>query len=121
MDKHTVKITLKSPFAPFLERMTNGALQILNKKAVDAGGADYAHKPVGTGPYLLKSYTKGQGATFVKNPTYWQAGQPYVDQNAGAEIHVFPDTSHCSHLEKPEEVRAVVAAFLARHDATARV
>ena len=51
-------------------------------------------------------------------PETWQ---PYVDQIAGAESHVFPDTSHCSHLEKPEEVRAVVAAFLARHDATARV
>ncbi len=50
-----------------------------------------------------------------------EAWQPYVDQIPGAESHVFPDTSHCSHLEKPEEVRAVVAAFLARHDATARV
>lgn len=50
-----------------------------------------------------------------------EAWQPYVDQIPGAESHVFGDTSHCSHLEKPEEVRAVVAAFLARHDATARV
>jgi len=40
----------------------------------------FSAKPVGTGPYLLKSYTKGQGATFVKNPAYWQAGQPYLDQ-----------------------------------------
>ncbi len=50
-----------------------------------------------------------------------EAWQPYVEQIPGAESHVFPDTSHCSHLEKPEEFRAVVAAFLARHDATARV
>ncbi|HEV7849852.1 MAG TPA: proline iminopeptidase-family hydrolase [Mycobacterium sp.] len=50
-----------------------------------------------------------------------QTWQPYVDQIAGADSHVFPATSHCSHLEKPEEFRAVVAAFLARHDATARV
>jgi L-proline amide hydrolase len=50
-----------------------------------------------------------------------QTWQPYVDQISGAANHVFPATSHCSHLEKPEEFRAVVAAFLARHDATARV
>jgi L-proline amide hydrolase len=51
-------------------------------------------------------------------PATWQ---PYVDQIAGAESHVFPDCSHCSHLEKPQEFRAVVGEFLARHDATARV
>jgi L-proline amide hydrolase len=52
------------------------------------------------------------------SPESWQ---PYVDQINGAVSHVFPDTSHCSHLEKPEEFRAVVADFLARHDATARI
>ena len=51
-------------------------------------------------------------------PATWQ---PYVDHISGAESHVFPDTSHCSHLEKPEEFRAVVAAFLASHDAVARI
>ena len=40
----------------------------------------FSDKPVGTGPYLFKSYAKGQGATFVKNPGYWQTGQPYLDQ-----------------------------------------
>lgn len=47
-------------------------------------------------------------------PTAWQ---PYVDNIAGAVSQVFPGTSHCSHLEKPAEFRAVVAAFLANHDA----
>jgi L-proline amide hydrolase len=51
-------------------------------------------------------------------PATWQ---PYVDHISGAESQVFPDTSHCSHLEKPEEFRAVVAAFLASHDAVARI
>ena len=51
VDPSTVKITLKSPFAPFLERMTAGALQILNKKAVEA--ADKA----------LEVYTKLREAT----------------------------------------------------------
>lgn len=49
-------------------------------------------------------------------PTSWQ---PYVDHIAGAVSHVFPDTSHCTHLEKPTEFRAVVAAFLANHDLAA--
>lgn len=53
-------------------------------------------------------------------PTAWQ---PYADHIGGATSHVFPGTSHCSHLEQPTEFRAVVAAFLAKHDlaAAARV
>jgi L-proline amide hydrolase len=51
-------------------------------------------------------------------PAAWQ---PYVDHIAGATSHVFEGTSHCSHLEKPEEFRAVVADFLASHDAVARI
>ncbi|WP_210084950.1 proline iminopeptidase-family hydrolase [Mycobacterium sp. OAE908] len=51
-------------------------------------------------------------------PAAWQ---PYVDHIADATSHVFSDASHCSHLEKPEEFRAVVADFLASHDAVARI
>jgi L-proline amide hydrolase len=51
-------------------------------------------------------------------PATWQ---PYVEHIADVESHVFPDTSHCTHLEKPEEFRAVVAEFLVSHDATARI
>jgi L-proline amide hydrolase len=51
-------------------------------------------------------------------PAAWQ---PYVEHIADAQSHVFPNTSHCSHLEKPEEFRAVVGEFLASHDAVARI
>ncbi|MEW5811013.1 MAG: proline iminopeptidase-family hydrolase [Actinomycetota bacterium] len=48
-------------------------------------------------------------------PATWQ---PYVERIPDARSHVFPDCSHCSHLEKPEEFRAVIAAFLADHEDT---
>ena len=53
---------------------------VVPKELAGDDATAFSAKPVGTGPYLLKSYTKGQGATFVKNPAYWQAGQPYLDQ-----------------------------------------
>lgn len=46
-------------------------------------------------------------------PATWQ---PFVENIPDARSHVFADASHCSHLEKPEEFRAVVADFLAAHD-----
>lgn len=46
-------------------------------------------------------------------PATWQ---PFVEHIPDAGSHVFPQSSHCTHLEKPEEFRAVVAAFLDNHD-----
>ena len=46
--------------------------------------------------------------------TSWQ---PFVDGIADVESRVFEGASHCTHLEQPEAFRAVVADFLARHDA----
>lgn len=52
-------------------------------------------------------------------PATWQ---PYVELIPDVRSHIFPDTSHCTHLEKPEEFRAVIAEFLQQHDlAAARV
>jgi L-proline amide hydrolase len=46
-------------------------------------------------------------------PATWA---PFAEHIAGARSHVFPDASHCTHLEKPEEFRAVIAEFLGTHD-----
>lgn len=46
-------------------------------------------------------------------PATWQ---PFLDGIPGAVGHVFPGASHCTHLEQPEEFRAVIARFLDQHD-----
>lgn len=46
-------------------------------------------------------------------PITWK---PYVDGIANVRSHVFPNASHCSHLEFPEDFQQVVAGFLAEHD-----
>ena len=70
-DKYTVKITLKAPFGPFLDRLTAGALSILNKKATEAAGADYSHHPVGTGPFKYVEWKTGEYAKVARNDDYW--------------------------------------------------
>ncbi len=44
-------------------------------------GLDYvkAH-PVGTGPFIFQSFEKDVKMTVTKNPNYWQAGKPYLDE-----------------------------------------
>jgi len=46
-------------------------------------------------------------------PSTWA---PFVERIPDVTSQVFPGASHCTHLEQPEEFRAVVAAFLAGHD-----
>lgn len=42
---------------------------------------DNNHNPVGTGPFLFKSFDQSTNmVTYVKNPNYWMAGRPYVNE-----------------------------------------
>ena len=79
LDKYMIRITLKAPFGPFLDRLTNGALQVLNKKAVEAAGADYAHHPVGTGPFKYVDWKTGEYVTVQRNDDYW-GEKPKLDR-----------------------------------------
>ena len=36
--------------------------------------------PVGTGPFMVDTFTPGQQSVFKKNPNYWVSGKPYVDE-----------------------------------------
>lgn len=46
-------------------------------------------------------------------PATWQ---PFLDLIPGSVGHVFVGASHCTHIEQPEEFRAVIARFLETHD-----
>ena len=43
-------------------------------------GDDYSRNPVGTGPYILKSWTAGDRMVLERNPDYWNKGHPYLDR-----------------------------------------
>lgn len=43
-------------------------------------GEEAAAAPVGTGPFSFVSYKPQEGIVVAKNPDYWQAGLPYLDE-----------------------------------------
>jgi peptide/nickel transport system substrate-binding protein len=45
-------------------------------------GDEYNRNPVGTGPYVLKSWAAGDRMVLEKNPDYWNKGRPYLDRIA---------------------------------------
>ena len=81
VDTYTVEIPLKSANVTFDEIFTNYALGI-----VPVGYNPAA--PVGTGPFVYKSFTPGVKSVYTKNENYWRTGEPYVDS---VEIISIPD------------------------------
>jgi peptide/nickel transport system substrate-binding protein len=57
---------------------SNNAVQ--SPTAWKTKGDDYNRNPVGTGPYVLKSWTAGDRMVLEKNPDYWNKGRPYLDR-----------------------------------------
>jgi peptide/nickel transport system substrate-binding protein len=80
VDKHTVKFTLKEPFAWFLEALASTSTWIIAKEAVEQFGD--LKKPegcIGTGPWMLERYEPSVRLIWVRNPNYFIPGLPYVD------------------------------------------
>jgi peptide/nickel transport system substrate-binding protein len=74
LDARTVRITMKFPYASFLEQLWPS----FNYGIVPTGYNPKA--PVGTGPFKFQSFTPGQRSVFTRNPHYWKPGRPYLDQ-----------------------------------------
>lgn len=78
-DDHTVKFTLKAPFAPFLATLVDDGASIVNPKVMehqvngDLGQAYLSDHTMGSGPYQVASWEKSQQIVMTPNP-HW-AGQ----------------------------------------------
>ena len=81
-DDLTLVYTLKDPavnFPAVLARPTE-TNTVHSPTAIQAKGDDYNRNPVGTGPFILKSWTAGDRMVVERNPNYWDKGHPYLDR-----------------------------------------
>ncbi len=80
VDKHTVKFTLKEPFAWFLDALASTSTWIIAKEAVEQyGDLKRPEACIGTGPWMLERYEPNVRFTWVRNPNYFLPGLPYAD------------------------------------------
>jgi peptide/nickel transport system substrate-binding protein len=69
--KYEGRIVLTQPRANLYDVViADGSGCIVSRKAVEQRGADFATKPVGSGPYQLVSLERQKGATLRRNPAY---------------------------------------------------
>ncbi|WP_054284775.1 ABC transporter substrate-binding protein [Gulbenkiania mobilis] len=82
VDDNTVRFELNYPESTFLSTLTMGFASIYSAEyaqQLQAGGrqAELNQKPVGTGPFVFRSFQKDTVVRYAPNTAYW-GGQPKV-------------------------------------------
>ncbi len=97
-DDQSYTMTLTGKYAYFRNRIGSAINTVVAKEALtDAVIGQLKQKAAGAGPYVLKSYTEGQGASFDRNPNYYRKDEknnnatiPYVE---GIDVKIITDRS----------------------------
>lgn len=80
VDPTTLKVTLTSPNPHFGQAVVAGALNwIASPAALQLEPAAFDANPVGAGPFTLVNWTRQDAIELEKNPEYWDAPKPYLD------------------------------------------
>ena len=82
VDEYTFEARLREPYTPFLDVLAQSWLGMISPRQIREAPKTIATQPVGSGPFLLQSYTRDQGAVFVKRSGYHWA--PAVTRHVGA-------------------------------------
>src|SRR6266581_5315963 len=75
-DPHTVVFHLKKPQPSLLMMLASGYSPVY---AAHVPPANYRTGCIGTGPFKVKEWRKGEFVEFVWNPDYFVKGRPYLD------------------------------------------
>src|SRR5437764_7023423 len=76
LDPQTVVFRLKHPQPSLLLMLASGFTPVY---AAHVPAASYRTGCVGTGPFKVKDWRKGEFVEYVKNPDYFVKGRPYLD------------------------------------------
>jgi peptide/nickel transport system substrate-binding protein len=108
-DDRTVVFQLKAPDATFPAKLTTPAAAIMDSKVYDMSKPYDGFKLIGSGPYVLKSYTATKDGTFEsgvfeKNPNY--QGSLKLN-NSKVELHMFADSQKMEAALKSRAIDVV--------------
>jgi ABC-type transport system substrate-binding protein len=77
-DDQTLAVTLEQPSPTFLYTMALTFAAPVPKEEVERAGSEFSQKPVGTGPFMLRSWQPGQSIELVRNPHFYRSDRPLV-------------------------------------------
>lgn len=90
-------VTLSEPFAGFLYELATASCSIMSEKNVEEAGDQFGldcSKTIGSGPYVVTSWTRDSSIVLDANPNYW-GEKPTVQH---VVISIVPDSSTMSMM-----------------------
>jgi peptide/nickel transport system substrate-binding protein len=66
----TFELDLKKPYSPLLSALSQGYFGLHSPSSLKQPVAVQCEKPVGTGPFIIEKWNRGQNVEFVRNPNY---------------------------------------------------
>ncbi|MGC4105092.1 MAG: peptide ABC transporter substrate-binding protein [Thermomicrobiales bacterium] len=85
VDELTARITYNAPQPGWFVPFTGTNWGVVYPKHILNGGGQAANdafslKPIGTGPFVVESFTPGDQAIYTANPTYREPGKPFFSK-----------------------------------------
>ena len=78
---YTIVVHQIAPNGAFIDQLFDSIPNwIASPTALQKEGASFGSNPVGAGPFVVASNTPNNELIVKKNPNYWQAGHPLLDQ-----------------------------------------
>ena len=78
---YTIVVHQNAPNGAFIDQLFDSIPNwIASPTALQKEGASFGQNPVGAGPFEVVSNTPNNELIVKKNPSYWQAGHPLLDQ-----------------------------------------
>jgi peptide/nickel transport system substrate-binding protein len=100
VDDRTVEVQLLQEAVTFLNDLAEYTATVVP--------VDYAREDpeqVGTGPFVLQSFTPGAESVHTKNPNYWDPGKPYLDE---VQVIDFADAAALVNALSSGQVDAII-------------
>ena len=91
VDDQTVEVVLKQAWAPFLSDVAMFNLAIVSEAFATGNEERLTQECMGTGPFVMTEWRKGESILLTKNPNYWEDGLPYLDE---VLVSVVPDDNN---------------------------
>ncbi len=78
--KYGISFRLSQPDQAFLDVLTLPFSSVVPREWVEKWGAKFSDHALGTGPFVLQSWTHGRQMVLARNPNYFRTGVPLVDK-----------------------------------------
>lgn len=121
IDEYTVEfVWANDPVIGAFEHVMS-YVNIISKAAYEASGDGMASKPIGTGPYVVDSWTSGVSMTLKVNENYWASGEQvkFPRQQQPVDVIEIQTISETSQLAMALQTNSIdMTADIASQDAS---